>query len=890
MIYAHLFFFSSMVYLYLSVLSWRLNSRAHLNRIFSAFTLVLSVWAFAYTFMLLAPDSETALFWRRVAAPGWCTFYAMFLHFVLVLTGKDSLLKKPWGYALLYSPAVLILANRLHPSGISAVSFVRTAVGWVFLPVEKGFWFHAFDVYYLSYILLATILVVHWGVKTKSSREKRQSRLIAGTVLTALLFGSFTDIYLPAYGVPIPPMAIALMLIPAFGNWRAITKYNMLVLTSAYAADHILKTMGDPVIVFGKDGKVTLANSAAENLLKYGAPDFSQVSVDRLFCDDMFQTLDQLTALSPLHNTETLITSSYGRQIPVFLSSTVICDEAYEVAGVVCIFHDITRRKADEEALRKAHTELEERVRLRTRELADANEALRKAHDELEKRVLERTQELADANQTLQSEIAERLRMEQEIRRSETKLRLLTDNMLDMICRIDAEGTLRYVSPSYKTILGHDVAELLGRSVFTHVHPEDASAIMAAYAKGVTEASINRFEFRGRHANGRYVWIESVCNFLFDNNGIFSGAIICSRDITDRKEMEEKLRFLSLFDSLTGLYNRNYFEQEMSRLESGRHNPVGILICDVDGLKLYNDSLGHEAGDRLLKDIGAVISNCFRDSDVVARVGGDEFAVLLPASDRKKVESISRRLRAAVEHYNAEHQSLPVSISVGYCLRECNSESLADVFRRADDIMYREKLHRSQSARSAVSQILKKSLEARDFITEGHADRMQKIVVAIAKYIGLSDHNISDLRLLAQFHDIGKVGISDTILFKPGPLTPDERLIMQRHSEIGHRIALSAPDLAPIADWILKHHEWWNGQGYPFGLAGEKIPLECRILAIADAYDAMTNDRPYRKAIPREQALDEIRRCAGQQFDPALVNSFLTLIDSGFLMQEQEAS
>ena len=157
--------------------------------------------------------------------------------------------------------------------------------------------------------------------------------------------------------------------------------------------------------------------------------------------------------------------------------------------------------------------------------------------------------------------------------------------------------------------------------------------------------------------------------------------------------------------------------------------------------------------------------------------------------------------------------------------------------------MYRIKLHSSQSTRSAIVQTLMKALEARDYITEGHADRLQELVAIVALSLGLPERSIGDLRLLAQFHDIGKVGIPDRILFKKGSLTNQEFAEMKQHCEIGHRIALSAPDLVPIADWILKHHEWWNGKGYPLGLKGEEIPLECRILAIADAYDAMTSDQ-----------------------------------------------
>ena len=188
--------------------------------------------------------------------------------------------------------------------------------------------------------------------------------------------------------------------------------------------------------------------------------------------------------------------------------------------------------------------------------------------------------------------------------------------------------------------------------------------------------------------------------------------------------------------------------------------------------------------------------------------------------------------------------------------------------------MYREKMHQQNSGKSAVVKTLIRALEARDYITEGHCDRVQAELVLLAEAAGLPKNKISDLRLLAQFHDIGKVGVPDHILFKPQALTDEEWEWMRRHCEIGQRIAMASLDMAPIADWILKHHEWWNGQGYPLGLAGEAIPIECRMLAIVDAYDAMTNDRPYRKAMSRRRAMAELRRAAGSQFDPQLVELF----------------
>ena len=350
-------------------------------------------------------------------------------------------------------------------------------------------------------------------------------------------------------------------------------------------------------------------------------------------------------------------------------------------------------------------------------------------------------------------------------------------------------------------------------------------------------------------------------------------------EVIERTTAEEKMAYFSLHDALTGLYNRTFFEEEMRRLSDDRMGKVGLIMCDVDGLKLINDSMGHDNGDSLLVATAKLIKSCFRSSDIVARVGGDEFAVLLPNCSAEILESANNRLQQSANQSELSWQGIPLSLSIGTALRTDPSVPLTEIYKEADNNMYRQKLYRSQSARSAIVQTLMKALEARDFITEGHAERLQVMVADLGNKLGLTGRNIVDLRLFAQFHDIGKVGLPDRILFKPEALTQEERKEMQRHSEIGHRIALSAPDLVHIADWILKHHEWWNGSGYPLGLVRYDIPLECRILAVADAYDAMISNRPYRQALPKEEAVAELKRCAGIQFDPYVIEQFIEMLE-----------
>lgn len=468
----------------------------------------------------------------------------------------------------------------------------------------------------------------------------------------------------------------------------------------------------------------------------------------------------------------------------------------------------------------------------------------------------------------------ERKQAEESLRENEERYRMLFENALNPIFVVEEDGRYLDANEACLKFLECSRDMLLSSHVWDSFHPSILGGL-----KNSLFTDRRTIETRYLVKGENKTLLLNIIPARVSGKMVLYGI---GQDITERKEAEEQMKYLSLHDPLTGLYNRAYFEQEMRRLEKGRRVvPAGIVMCDVDGLKLINDSLGHSAGDQLLKIAAEVLKKSFRDVDMVARVGGDEFAILLSSFKRTAVESACRRIREAIAGYNTASPAFPLSMSIGCAYRSDISGSMDDLYKEADNNMYREKLHHRQSVRNAIVQTLKKLLEARDFFTEGHADRLRDLVEGLAAVIGLPAPKVPDLLLFAQFHDLGKVGIADRILFKRGPLTPEENAEMKRHCEIGHRIAQSTPDLLPIADWILKHHEWWNGRGYPLGLKGEEIPLECRILAIADAYDAMTNDRPYRRAVTHREAIAELKRCSGTQFDPLLVEKFIEAFEKG---------
>ncbi len=346
------------------------------------------------------------------------------------------------------------------------------------------------------------------------------------------------------------------------------------------------------------------------------------------------------------------------------------------------------------------------------------------------------------------------------------------------------------------------------------------------------------------------------------------------------RKAQGSLLFLSHHDAITGLYNRTYFEAEVADIERRRERNLGVFVVDIDGLKFVNDTLGHDQGDAVLIRTAKALRSSFRTDDIIARIGGDEYVVIVRGIDAGGMEAMYKRLRDTIrqENQNLGESIIPLHLSIGYANDAGAGKPIRDLLREADQKMYREKLYRQIDTAGSIIQTVKQMLATRDYDTGVHGSRLQNIIASFAVAAGLPTSATADIQLFAEFHDVGKIGIADHILHKSGPLTAEEREQIQRHCEIGYRIAQSSNDLLPIADWILKHHEWWNGGGYPLGLAGAQIPLECRLLAIADAYDAMTSDRPYRKAMTHEAAIDELRRCAGSQFDPGLVNLFIQTI------------
>jgi HD-GYP domain-containing protein (c-di-GMP phosphodiesterase class II) len=294
-------------------------------------------------------------------------------------------------------------------------------------------------------------------------------------------------------------------------------------------------------------------------------------------------------------------------------------------------------------------------------------------------------------------------------------------------------------------------------------------------------------------------------------------------------------------------------------------------------LKLINDAFGHKEGDEILKSCANVLRSCCRAEDIVARWGGDEFSMLLPNTSEEVALNIVKRIKE--KSAGVIGGKIPLSISLGVAAKIKIHQDFTKMIKKAEDDMYRNKLKETKSIISSIISSLEKTLFEKSIKTESHTKRIKKMALRLGRAIKLPTSEIDDLSLLATIHDIGKVAILDVILNKKENLSKKEWETIKRHPEIGYRIAISSNQLSSIAEYILTVHEWWNGNGYPQGLKGEKIPVLSRIIAIVDAYEVMIMGRPYKKAVSKKKAIAELEKCSGTQFDPDLVKKFIEILE-----------
>ncbi len=474
------------------------------------------------------------------------------------------------------------------------------------------------------------------------------------------------------------------------------------------------------------------------------------------------------------------------------------------------------------------------------------------------------------------NDVTQRRLAEEKMKVSENNFRSLFEYSTDSIFLLD-EGIVINCNSAAVTMLGYDSREsIIGKSpnkFSPDIQPDGrlTNGLLMESLDLCNKYGKHKFEWWHQKKDNSLIPGEIIMTTIRSNDkNIFHA--LC-RDISDRKQMENRLQFLSYHDQLTGLYNRRFFEQELDRLDQEKYYPFTITMADINGLKLINDSFGHVAGDECIIKVAKVIIEGIREKDIVCRLSGDEFIILSPNTSVNEVKKLIDKIKESVSKETVKFVNL--SVSFGACSKNSLEEPMTEVLKKAEDYMYKKKLFESPSMRGKTIYTIIAALHEKNPREEQHSQRVSQLCEKMGSVLGLHEDDIRELKTVGLLHDIGKVAIEEGILNKNGKLTEDEMDEIRKHPEIGYRILSTVNELAEMAEYVLAHHERWDGLGYPKGLKGEEIPKQSLIIAIADAYDAMISERSYRKTLTKEYAISELIKGAGTQFSKKYVELFV---------------
>ncbi|EKQ56605.1 MULTISPECIES: HD domain-containing phosphohydrolase [unclassified Clostridium] len=499
------------------------------------------------------------------------------------------------------------------------------------------------------------------------------------------------------------------------------------------------------------------------------------------------------------------------------------------------------------------------KISLREKQLKDSNKELE-----------EYVSQLATSEEELRIQYKKICEDEQRLSKSEEKSKAIIQAIPDTLFIINADGVfIDCESSDYNNLLMPK--EVFINKTIAEIMPKEIAELAYENLKLVFESgNLHSFEYK---------LINKDLEEYFEVRMVKKGqneVLAILRDITMRKQLEKNLEYLSYNDQLTGVKNRRFYEEELNRLNFKENLPFTIVLGDVNGLKLINDSFGHAVGDELIKKVAEIIKKGCRPQDIIARIGGDEFVILLSNTDASETEQIIKKINNIAKQEKV--QNIDISISFGYETKRNMNEDIKEVFKKAEDYMYKRKLFESSCMRGKTVNTIMNTLNEKNEREEQHSVRVSDLCKSMGENLGFSEKNVYDLKTAGLLHDIGKIALDENILNKPGKLSDDEFEEIKRHPEIGYRILNTVNEMSEIAEYVLLHHEMWNGDGYPKGLKGENIPIESRIIAIVEAYDAMTSERSYHNAITEKYAAEELQRNAGIQFDPELVNVFINKV------------
>jgi diguanylate cyclase (GGDEF)-like protein/PAS domain S-box-containing protein len=638
-----------------------------------------------------------------------------------------------------------------------------------------------------------------------------------------------------------------------------------------------LDSIGDGVIVTDAIAKITRINPQAEKLTGWSEKE----ALGRDF-HEVFHIVNSKTGESvpnPVYRviktgetqgleSDTILVARDGTKRHIADSAAPIRDYNDKIFSVIMVFSDVTERKDAEESL-KYQLGFQKMLA----EVSNAFSIL--PSDQLEESIQHSLRQIREFFQIEKSYVFQFSENGKQMINTYERNTEVAEPQIDRIQNISVDAFPWWIEQikNKKNVIIPDVESL----------PQEAEAVKKELrSQGIRSLlSIPMlkngivFGFLGMAGiKEEKTWTENQIMLLTIVTELVSNAYT-------RKMAEEKVRYQSLHDGLTGLHNRVYMEDEMERLDTDRQLPIGLVMADSNSLKLINDAFGHEAGDEMLKLTAEILRSSCREEDIIARWGGDEFVILLPQTTEEEVKAICQRVSEKSKETHVK--GVPISMALGFVIKNSTNQVMDELLIEAEEIMYKHKLEESKWVTSSVIESLLKNLRGKSFESKAHYSVMQDIAQRIGMEMGLSQQEFARLELLILLHDIGEVNISQEILNKKGPLTPDERKEIKKHPEIGYRIVHATVEYAHVAADTLSHHERLDGLGYPQGLKGKDIPLLARILAIADAYEVMSSGRPYKKAMPWVEIVAEMKRCSGFQFDSEIIEIFMRLREEDIL-------
>jgi diguanylate cyclase (GGDEF)-like protein/PAS domain S-box-containing protein len=466
-----------------------------------------------------------------------------------------------------------------------------------------------------------------------------------------------------------------------------------------------------------------------------------------------------------------------------------------------------------------------------------------------------------------------------ELEYSKDQLQLILDSTAEAIYGIDLDGNCKFCNLSCINLLGYrNQEDLLGKNMHAMIHHshQDGAPFLMEDCKILQSGR----QGKGTHVDDEVFWKADGTSFDVEyysypqiRNGEVTGTVITFMDITERKKREAEIRYLSWHDSLTGLHNRRSFEEALLRVDVPDLLPLSIIFADINGLKLINDIFGHAAGDALIQKSSEILTQHCREDDFIARVGGDEFIILLPRTSNEQAEEI--RVRIETEFSKARVAAIRCSISLGSETKTTEEQSIKDIVSEAENAMYHRKTRHRKSTNLEIINTLVETLHTKDPREKQHAIVVRELCGDIGRALNLTDQEINKLERAAYLHDIGKIVLDDTRLRKENLAEDQEK--MQQHSIVGYRILNLFDETVDISELVYSYYERWDGKGYPRGFKGEEIPLLSRIISVAQTYERVLNQKGQVDA--KEKAINVIKDGSGTQFDPQIAELFVQLVE-----------